>query len=95
LDSLVVVFLPSVMRGIIENKATGLAAVAGGYSEGLAVFGLLAFVVSEMAGIGLLWRSMSRQHGARSVGAGLSIGCAGFGLLAIAAVMLMMMRYRY
>ena len=94
-------FLPSVMgmirsmAAISENKATGLAAVAGGYMEGLTTFGLLAFVVSEVAGIGLLWRSMSREHGGRSVGAGLSIGCAGLGLLAVAGALWMMMRFRY
>jgi hypothetical protein len=93
-----VVFLPSLAemsKGMSENKATGLGAIAGGFAEGLTMFGLLALVVSEVAGIGLLWRSMSREHGARSVGAGLSIGCAGLGLLAIAGAILMMVRMRY
>jgi len=95
---LAVVFLPSVIwmiRTMSESKATGLAAVAGGYAEGFTTFGLLAFVASEVVGIGLLWRSMSREHGVRSVGAGLSIGCAGLGLLAIAGVLWMMVRSRY
>ena len=46
-------------KGISEQKATGLAAVAGGIAEAFAMFGLVATVGIEVYAIVLLVRSMS------------------------------------
>ena len=54
-------------RGISENKATGLGAVAGGYVENLGIFGAMAAVALAVIGITLLIRSCSREHWLRSL----------------------------
>jgi hypothetical protein len=45
-------------KGISEQKATGLAAVAGRIAEAFATFGLVAFVAMEVYAVVLLVRSM-------------------------------------
>jgi hypothetical protein len=54
-------------RGITENKATGLGAVAGGYVENLGIFGAMVGVAFAVIGITLLIRSCSREHWLRSL----------------------------
>jgi len=53
-------FIPTPIRlfisfkGLSENKATGLAAVAGGWSAGYVTFGLILSLLLPLAAIGLL-----------------------------------------
>ena len=54
-------------RGIAREKATGLAAVAGGLTETFLLFGLLATVVFEVAAIILLLRAFEPGHWLRSL----------------------------
>ncbi|PYX35765.1 MAG: hypothetical protein DMG81_17385 [Acidobacteria bacterium] len=71
-------------RGISQEKATGLAAVAGGFAEALTTFGLLSFVVCEVWAIVLLLRVVKREQWSRSMFAVVSIVCSvGFLLLTV------------
>ena len=54
-------------RGISAEKATGLAAVAGGLTETFLSFGLLATVVFEVGAIILLVRAFERGHSLRNL----------------------------
>ena len=63
-------------RGISQEKATGLAAVAAGWAEALVTFGLVAFVVCQVAAIVLLARGMKREAWGRSMVAVVSIVCS-------------------
>jgi len=86
----------NMFRGITENKATGLAAVAGAWTESLLTFGLVAFVAAELAAIVVLVRALRRKTDgalgcAPSVFSGLTMACAALGLgLAVMAVVWMM-----
>lgn len=60
-----------------NQRATGLAAVAGGFAEILATFGLIVVVTSEVAGIVMLLRTLSRNHPMRTVVAVISVCCSG------------------
>ena len=60
-----------------NQKATGLAFVAGGIAEVAAMFGLVVVVASEVVAIVMLVRTFSRSHLARTVVAIFSIGCSG------------------
>jgi uncharacterized membrane protein len=78
------IFIPALLnmfKGISEHKATGLGAVAGGFSEAFAGFGFLTVIVFEIGGIVLLVRSFSRENPGRSTVAVLTIGASGFMLL--------------
>ena len=66
----------SAFRGISQEKATGLAAVAGGYAESLATFGIVAFVVCQVMAIVLLARGIKREEWGRSLVAVVSIVCS-------------------
>jgi len=55
-----------VFRGIAAEKATGLAAVAGGLTETFLLFGLLAAVVFEVTAIILLASAFASGHWLRS-----------------------------
>jgi glucan phosphoethanolaminetransferase (alkaline phosphatase superfamily) len=66
----------SAFRGVSQEKATGLAAVAGGYAESLATFGLVAFVLCQVAAIVLLARAIRREQWGRSMVAVVSIVCS-------------------
>jgi membrane-anchored protein YejM (alkaline phosphatase superfamily) len=68
--------LINAFRGVSQEKATGLAAVAGGYAEFLATFGLVAFVVSQVVAIVLLARGIKREQWGRSMVAVVSIVCS-------------------
>ena len=72
----------SAFRGVSQEKATGLAAVAGGYAEALATFGLLAFIVCQVAAIVLLGSGVKREQWGRSLVAVISIVCC-TGILAL------------
>jgi hypothetical protein len=63
----------SAFRGISEQKATGLGAVAGGISESLIVWGLITMVICQVAAIVWLSRSFSPEHAMRSLISGFSI----------------------
>jgi hypothetical protein len=66
----------SAFRGIGQEKATGLGAVAGGYAESLAMFGIVAFVMCQVAAIVLLARGVKRDQWGRSMVAVVSIVCS-------------------
>jgi hypothetical protein len=68
----------SAFRGISREKATGLAAVAGGLTEFLSTFGLAAIVVFEVAAIILLLRTFSSGRPVRVLFSVISICCSGF-----------------
>ena len=61
-------------RGISEQKATGLGAVAGGLSEDYALIGMAFTIVAPIAAIVLLLRSLSPGHVFRSLISWLAIG---------------------
>ena len=54
-------------RGISAEKATGLAAVAGGLTETFLLFGLLVSLVFEVVAIILLVRAFEPGHWLRSL----------------------------
>ena len=63
--------------GFSRQKATGVAAVAGGLAEAFATFGILAALIFEIVAIALLVQTFSREHPARASVAVLSLGCSG------------------
>jgi len=65
------------------QNATGLGAVAGGFTEVVATFGLVVIVASEVAAIVMLLRTLSRSHPVRTTVAVISICCSGLLLLAL------------
>jgi hypothetical protein len=65
-------------RGIGQSKATGLAAVAGGWAEGLLIFGLTALVISQVTAVVLLTRSFSTEKVGRNFLSVASICCSAF-----------------
>jgi hypothetical protein len=69
-------FLPlvNVFRGLSENKATGVGAVAGGFAEVGATYFLLLAPVCIVAAFVLLLRSFSRGHPLRTFFAVVSLG---------------------
>jgi hypothetical protein len=69
------------LRGVSSEKATGLAAVAGGVVEMFALYGIVDLVVAEVAAIFFLWRAFERGHWIRSCFAGLSICLSGMMVL--------------
>jgi hypothetical protein len=69
--------LSYMFRGINGSKATGLAAVAGGFAEVYVVFGLAATLICEVGALALLMRAFSRGHAARSAFSVLSICMSG------------------
>lgn len=66
------------LRGISSEKATGLAAVAGGLTEFFSTFGLAAILVFEVAAIVLLLRTFSEGRPVRALFSVLSICCSVF-----------------
>jgi hypothetical protein len=74
-----VTIVPSLInafRGLSQEKATGLAAVAAGYAEFLVTFGLGAFVACQVAAIVLLAGGIKREQWGRSMVAVVSIACS-------------------
>lgn len=72
-----------IFRSVSGQKATGLGAVAGGLTNGLVIFGIVAVVACEVYGVVLLARSFSRQHMAASLLALVSIAFAALVLLLV------------
>ncbi len=68
-------------RGIAEQKATGLGAVAGGLSESFVLAGIGAILISQVIAIILLCRAFSPGHWVRGLFSALSIGLGGLMLL--------------
>jgi hypothetical protein len=66
--------LSHAVGGISSSKATGLAAIAGGFGEAMVLWGVGMMIVSQVIAIAWLWRSFSREHISRSVISALSIG---------------------
>jgi hypothetical protein len=64
-------------REISTQKATGLGAIAGGFAEAFAIFGLAATLAFEVSAIALLARAFSRGHPIRTFFSVLSICCSG------------------
>ena len=63
--------------GIGNSKATGLAAVAGGFAETYITVGLAATLICEVGALALLMRAFSRGHAARSAFSVFSICVSG------------------
>ena len=59
--------LSTTFRGISEQKATGIGAVAGGLAEAYVTSGLILAFVLPLSAIVLLSRSLSRGHGTREL----------------------------
>ena len=59
--------LANAFKGISEQKATGLGAVAGGLAEAFTLFGMAATLVFEVSAIVLLVRAFSGKHRLRSL----------------------------
>jgi len=68
-------------KGISQEKATGLAAVAGGLTEGYVMFGLLLSFLLPVAAIVLLGKSFSGSNRTRRLFSVLFIGWSSFILL--------------
>jgi hypothetical protein len=68
----------SALRAISNEKATGLAVLAGGLTEFLSTFGLAAVLVFEVAAIVLLSRTFSGERPVRAIFSVLSICCSVF-----------------
>ena len=74
-------------RGIFNSKATGLAAVAGGVAESLALAGIITLIASQVLAIAWLSRSFSRDHWSRNIVSALSISLSGLMLLMVGGVL--------
>jgi hypothetical protein len=79
-----IILLFNVLRGMSQQKATGLGAVAGGWTEAYATFGFILTFVLPVAAIVLLSRSLSGGNLTRRVCSVLSIVWSGFMLLVYA-----------
>jgi hypothetical protein len=75
--------LGNVFRGISEQKATGLGAVAGGLSELFVLYGMVAILVGQVAAVVLLFRSFSPGHWGRRFLSLLAICFSGLMLLLV------------
>jgi len=70
-------------RGISEQKATGLGAVAGALSEIFVLYGIGAILVVQIAAIVLLIRAFSPGHWVRGMFSVLSVCLSGLMLLLV------------
>ena len=70
-------------RGISEQKATGLGAVAGGLAEMFVVWGIGSMIISQVAAIIWLYRAFSGEHWMRNVVSALSICLSGLMLVVV------------
>ena len=75
--------LGNAFRGISEQKATGLGAVAGGLSEIFILWGIGGVLIGQVVAIVLLSRTFSSGHWIRSLFAVLSIGLSVLTLLLV------------
>ena len=70
-------------RGISEQKATGLGALAGGLAEMFVVWGIGTMIISQVAAIIWLCRAFSGEHWMRNVISALSICLSGLMLVVV------------
>jgi hypothetical protein len=85
-----VIAISNAFRGLSTEKATGLAAVAGGLVEAYVTFGVVLGFVMPIAAIFLLSRSLARGHGMRSL---FSILCICWNALMLSLVGLFLWLY--
>ncbi len=71
----------SAISSVSHQKATGLGAVAGGFSEGFITFSLATVLVSQITAIVLLSRSFAGGGGLRGCFSVLSICWSGLALV--------------
>ena len=84
------VMVPTIVRVISEmsnQKATGLGAVAGGFSEALTTLGVIAFFAAEIFAVVLLARSLSKGQPVRSFLATVSLCVGAFAVLLISVAL--------
>jgi hypothetical protein len=62
-----IIGMSNAFRGISTEKATGLAAVAGGLAEAYVTLGVVLAFALPIAAIFLLSRSLAKGHGMRSL----------------------------
>jgi len=74
-------------RGIFEQKATGLGAVAGGLSDTFVMYGVGTVVVSQIAAIVFLFRTFSSGNWMHSLISALSI-CLSLSILLLVSFFL-------
>lgn len=77
----------SAFRGFASEKATGLAAVAGGLTEFYSTFGLATTLVFEVAAIILLLRTLSGGRPLRALFSVISV-CCGIFMLGVVGLFL-------
>ena len=70
-------------RGISEQQAMGIGAVAAGVAESFTTFGLFVTLVLEAAAIVLLLRTFSKDHFARSFLSVVSLCCSAFMIFSV------------
>lgn len=73
------------MRAITEiqnQKATGLGAVAGGFSESFVTFGIVAFLATQVMAIMLLVGCIGQGETSQTIVAILSMGLSALGIVA-------------
>jgi hypothetical protein len=90
-----VVIVPVVFnmfRGIREQKATGLGAVAGGIVEVLVTWGLLSLVLCEVGGMVLLAKSVRGGDRLRAVLAVMSLVFAALALVLVGGWVMLLRR---
>jgi hypothetical protein len=75
-----IIGMSNVFRGISENKATGLGAVAVGLIEAYLIFGFIAAIAFQAGGIVLLAKSFSEGGRARAF---LSLMSIAWGMFAL------------
>lgn len=73
------------LRGISQEKATGLAAVGGGLIEFFVTFGLATTVVFELVAVVLLLRTIHGGRAARTLLSAFSLCCSAV-MLTVAGV---------
>jgi hypothetical protein len=71
------------LRGIWQQKATGIGVVAGGAAELFVVWGVGTMIISQVAAIIWLYRAFSREHWMRNVVSALSICLSGLMLVTV------------
>jgi len=80
LSAPLIIGILSAFRGISEEKATGLGAIAGGLAEAYATFGLILAFVLPVCAIVLLVKSFSGGHRMRAIFSALYIGWSALAL---------------
>ena len=82
---LIVASVKEALRGISEQKATGLGAVAGGFAQVGVIYFLVLAPVCAISAVILLLRSLSKAHPLRNILAVISV-CWGALMLSVLAL---------